>query len=328
MATRILKTVRSDGKGDYSTLNAAVVGQAQNLVTADSYLDIVINNDFSDTIGINITGYTTDETRYISISTNLAIRNTTAKWNSSKYILSYTTGTSWLGAIQINEEYVRIIGLQISIPYQASVNKVGINIKSVSVANKIYVEECMIKGTNMPVYNCQCIRAEDTDTNLYVKNTYVFDAGPASSSGGVVSFGNAYVSNCGIYNSTYGYAQITAGKTFTGKNCFVSSVTPGNGFVQLAGTLSLNYCSSSDATTDDFGGDGNIVNQTFTFNDISNFDFKLSDTDTGARLKGADLSNDTSYPITTDITGKTRNGKWDIGPYQNVSAKYVMMLKN
>jgi len=327
MATRILKTVRSDGKGDYSTLNAAVVGQAQNLVTADSYLDIIIGSNFDDTTGVNVTGYTTGATQYISVSTDTTVRNITAKWNSSKYILSYTATADWQGAILINEDYVKIIGLQIFITFQ-TYSKVGINIKSVVSSNFLYIEDCMIKGHATVTRRVQGIRQEDTDSIMYCKNIYCFDMGLADASVGITLLGTGFLYNCGVYNSTYGFLQNTAGKILTGKNCFASSVTSGKGFSKIAGTISLNYCSSSDATADDSGGDGNIVNQTFTFNDISNFDFKLSDTDTGARLKGADLSNDTSYPITTDITGKTRNGKWDIGPYQNVSAKYVMMLKN
>jgi hypothetical protein len=73
----------------------------------------------------------------------------------------------------------------------------------------------------------------------------------------------------------------------------------------------LSRCASSDGTADDWdpwveGTEGNRVNQTFTFVDEANDDFRLADTDTGAQGWG-------TPGFGSDIEGQARIEPHDIG---------------
>ncbi|KKK55533.1 hypothetical protein LCGC14_3073600, partial [marine sediment metagenome] len=91
--------------------------------------------------------------------------------------------------------------------------------------------------------------------------------------------------------------------------------------LESAGTLTLDYCASNDATADDFLGANNQVNQTYTFiNDAGN-NLHLASNDVGAKDLGVDTSGEGApLNFTTDIDAETRSGTWDIGADEYIAA--------
>tara|TARA_R110000744_G_scaffold279551_4_gene391762 strand:+ start:272 stop:1690 length:1419 start_codon:yes stop_codon:yes gene_type:complete len=68
MATEILVRVYIDGTGDYTSLRAAVIAEATNLVTADSYMVFELKGDLRNTDAfVDFNSYTTDATRNVII---------------------------------------------------------------------------------------------------------------------------------------------------------------------------------------------------------------------------------------------------------------------
>lgn len=68
MATEILVRVYTDGTGDYTSLRAAVIAEATNLVTADSYMVFELKGDLRNTDAfVDFNPYTTDATRNVII---------------------------------------------------------------------------------------------------------------------------------------------------------------------------------------------------------------------------------------------------------------------
>ena len=68
MATEILVRVYLDGTGDYTNLRAAVIAEAIDLVTADSYMVFELKGDLRNTDAfVDFAAYTTDATRNVII---------------------------------------------------------------------------------------------------------------------------------------------------------------------------------------------------------------------------------------------------------------------
>ena len=96
-----------------------------------------------------------------------------------------------------------------------------------------------------------------------------------------------------------------------------------DGDYSLLGTsITANNNISSDATADDYGGSGNLIDQTDTdiLTDPSNDDFRLKSTSAAI---GAGV---TIASVTTDILGTSRpkGGSYDIGPYEYTVAGPLM----
>src|SRR3990167_4525241 len=86
--TQLKKTVMPSG-GDYTSLEACMNANEQNLVTADQYFDVEIDGTWSsaDTTAVTIENYTTDATHYINIYTTSAARHT-GKASGNRYMLA------------------------------------------------------------------------------------------------------------------------------------------------------------------------------------------------------------------------------------------------
>lgn len=116
MADLIHVTVAPSG-GDYTSLNAALVGNQQNLVSNDKYLEIEITGDWSGGPDSPATydSYTTDvETgHYVHIYTSGAARHAGA-WDDTKYIIEVTTANG--RAINALRSDYFVDGVQVEFP--------------------------------------------------------------------------------------------------------------------------------------------------------------------------------------------------------------------
>ena len=90
--------------------------------------------------------------------------------------------------------------------------------------------------------------------------------------------------------------------------------------LNVGGVFEIDYCASSDGTATIQGGTGNQINQTFTFTDAVNDNFKLTAGSTGGTGDGTDLSLDPNYAITDDIIEITYITPFDMGAFNVVAA--------
>jgi len=301
MATQLKKVVAPSG-GDYTSLEACVNANEQDLVTADKYFDVEISGDWSggaDTTAVTLHNYTTDATRYINIYTTGDARGN-GVWDTDKYILSQSTSA---GCITTIANYVTFDGLQvIHTEGTPAGNDSAILQQTVSTGKQQIVKNCILRGGRYP------LRLDNT-CDYFVFNSLLY----GGSAGGVVTVNGT--PNCTIYSSTiisagnsvYAYA----GTTIIAKNCYASGGTAA--YAVNVGSITKTTCASADAT-----GSAGLQNIAFDTNNFINVtpgseDLHLS---LGSALigVGTDTSGDSApMDFTDDIDGDTRIGTWDIG---------------
>lgn len=265
---------------------------------------------FQDTTAVTINGWTTSATNYIRVYTPSGERHD-GKRNTSKYRLEVNSGTADTQVLSINEEYVRVEGLQTQMTLSGSptIYSIGINV-ILAGASDVRIENNIInlvKGANNTQY---LSGVEFTNTSasarLKLSNNIVYDwiAGTVESRGiqfdGGTNGSAIYAHNNTSQNCQIGFSNgVGAGVTFLAKNCGAASCTTG-----FSTNITQTTCSSTAPTFVNAGAD----------------DFHLQSSDTTWKDAGTDLSADANYPITLDIDGSTRTGTWDIGADEYVAA--------
>ena len=299
-ATQLLKTVKPSG-GDYTSLEACMHANEQNLVTADKYFDVEIDGSWSsaDTTAVVIHNYTTDATRYINIYTTTAARHK-GVWSTSYYILEPASGN----AISSTALYITINGLQA----RAS--------GSVTIINNT-------GGASLNISNC-IVRGNSSNANGYVIqnfgkiwNCIVYDISTTSGQYGVYN-GTA------VYSTTVISGWIVMRSVVTVKNCYAGGGSFGTDYW---GITNMTTSASSDATSGSVGLRSIAVSTTadathagFTNITGGSEDFHIK---VGSPLidVGTDTSGDAApLNFTDDIDGVTRTGTWDIGADEYVAA--------
>ena len=268
------------------------------------------NGPAKDTSALTIMGWTTTAAYYAELISGVAYRHT-GKYDDTKAGI-YSSSTN----IMVMEEFVRIRHLICETKSSTTSAQCGIFIVNIaSGGSAIYVENNIIKGHGNATYLQFGLYVGDSDATVYLSNNVIFNISAhhsASTGVFVSSCANAYIYNCTIDGNDCAYGYKVDGGTVALKNC-IGTNTFTKDFYKSAGTVVGTNCSSQDDTSDDYGGSGNKINQTFTFVDAAHGDYHLASTDTGAIDFGLDLSADGSYPISTDIDGITRSGTWSIG---------------
>lgn len=308
-------TVKPSG-GDYTTLSAAEAGEQGDMVSLDRRLDIECH-PVNDTTPVNVSGWTTDATRYIRI---YAAQNHLGVWTTGVYNL---TGSSSAAVLMISTNYVRLEGLQVDCAYTGASAAQNIDYNAITGAGVGYVERCLIRRSAAATGGTHFgFRLSDTDWTIYVSNCIAWWEGTNLTGSRGIGTANAGVLrtyNCTVVDFDSGLARSTSA-THVAKNCLLKPVTNAFTGVPSAGT---DYNASSLATGT--GGANDRTSQTFTFVNAGARDYHLASTDAGAKGFGADLSGDGSYPISVDVDNVTRTGTWDIGADQTATAVPVIM---
>lgn len=296
-ATQLKKTVMPSG-GDYTSLEACMNANEQNLVTADKYFDVEIDGTWSsaDTTAVTIHNYTTDATRYINIYTTAAARHA-GVYSTSKYYLYYNT---WVAAVLDNSvNYVSITGIQVN--YNAGNNeRYGLSSTGTNcILDKIILYQNTVESGSDP-YGIRLGGASSI-----VKNSIVL--GPWDV--GIRLEGGAIAYNCiAVGARTYGFQfAFLAGSTI---NCAALSNTSGdfNGDPQASPVS--DYNASSDTTAK---GTHTVKSLPYTTDTFTNVTSGSEDFHLAAGSDLIDVGTDLSGTFTDDIDGETRSGTWDIG---------------
>lgn len=298
MPTLRTVTVKS-AAGDYSSGNAALVGEVGDLVSLDRTLDIDCYA-FVDTTAVAVgAGWTTDATRYFTFA---AVDN----------------HHGFLGGVGGNSSYL----ISPSSPAAAVTSVVpyavyrGVSILSaqtgfdVSSGTSQRLERCIVKTIGSGWFGFAL-----TGPNVHAENCLAIEA--QSNAAGFHTFGSSVsLDNCSAYGYGLGFGSTGGGATTAARNC--AAVGCFTGFDSADVWTGSANCCSTDATSPT-SGSGHRTNQTVTLIDPSNGDYRLDTADAGAKGFGTDLSADANYPFSIDITGAARVAPWDIGAFNAVS---------
>lgn len=314
MATEVTVIVDPDGGAgyDYTSLAAAIAGEARDLVTADEQLTIKCRCTGGTADGAaTINGFTTDATRFIKIWTDPSesYRHTGTYPSGNKYRIE-TTGSG----IVVSDNYVRILGIAIGVTVASGGSGRGVRVDNYTVGTGIlHVGYCYIK--------CHSTASSNSSHGIYVadtsQTTYVYNSV-------FTGFYRAGRINTGIYG--YGPTLIIYNCTCFGNNVGVrrsvgvviaTNVICANSDDDFQGTITISNSASDD-------GDGtNAVNISpgateaddwaACFNDYANGDFSLK---SDSVCIGAGTDNPGSGLYSDDIIGTSRTSTWDIGAFE------------
>jgi hypothetical protein len=325
MATQLLKTVKPSG-GDYTSLEACMDANEQNLVTADKYFDVEIDGTWSsaDTSAVTIHNYTTDATRYINIYTTSAARHNGTWSNSTCYCLtSSTASVHALNFSGINNDTgkISITGLCFDISAQSGGSPSAYCIRSGSYKSSVTIAKNIFKLGS--AYALRGIDASNSRGSAW----YIYDNiafGGTGTYGALAEIGGGNNANLNFYNNTaynctYGL-RITSNNS---KQVLTNNLMMNCGTACFSGTAaSGSNNASSDATASNSPFTSGVINKTsYTDYFVSvtggSEDFHLKSTATDFIDAGADLS----ATFSDDIIGTFRpqGSAWDIGAFEYVA---------
>lgn len=306
-ATQVKKTVCPAGQGcDYTTLNDAVGYFKTNypdFTSSDIYGTIEISGDWSsgaDTTGVEVSGITTDATRFLEIYTvGQAVHS--GKWDTNAYRMEIAQPFGAALSVKISNLY--ITGIQVKN------TSYWLNESCTGYPRGIVKEND--STTNVNIKNCIVISNEDTIIkrdyagNLTVTNSIaISNCGTAISgfSSGITTIYNSVaicLASCNafeggsgtmnVYNS-YGYSL--SGLAYNNINILTSSASSDT--TGSEGLQEIAYSTSSGTY--------------FTNVTPGSEDFHITNTSSSLYQAGTDLS----ATFTDDIDGDTRT-TWDIG---------------
>ncbi|MBU4334928.1 MAG: hypothetical protein KKD07_10845, partial [Candidatus Omnitrophica bacterium] len=298
-----------------------------NLVTTDTILHLSCYYDTgADTTPVNVSGYTTGPNNYIKIytpnNTSTEANNSqrhNGKWDDGKYVFErQSTNATYLAALTISDDYVRIDGLQLAITYSHS-NSRCVSISSLTDGNNlITVSNNIIKGSTSTDSVSGTGFYFQTQTNVirfWNNLVYGFKDANNSSGIGVSVNGTSHSTNFIAYNNTSvgNYRGFHDGVYHGGvlkNNISYGNTVNYNGTFDEKCSYNLSGPSQIDAP-----GSNPINSAVVAFVDSSSYDYHLSSSDTRAKDVGLDLVSDSYLILSSDIDGETRpyNSIWDLG---------------
>jgi parallel beta-helix repeat protein len=313
-------TVRPSG-GDYTTLNAAIVGELianSDLVTMAGILYIKIEGDWSggaDSAAVDVSDFTDSSSYYVNIYTDSANRAKASGWDTNRYILAL----SGSHCLSIGDDYTRIDGLQVQLTASSSIYACIRTRAGIGASSDIRISACRCKGVISGTATGYGFFTNDAGSaNGYVKifNCIATDfTGGSGSSAGIYNkyADSTVIYNCTVYNCAIGIDHYQSSYPTTAKNNVVFKC--GDDFDAGTG-FTIDYNAS-----DDNDGDNNIaesgggVEWPNDFEGAGTGDFRLK---SGSNLVGA-TTDQSSGLFTDDIEGTTRGASWDVGAFEYVS---------
>ena len=311
MATTVTSSIGTSSR-DYSTLQAWEDACPANLVTADQIWRGEVYNDSEFTGELNISGVTTDATRYIELTTaagqsfmdDSGIRSLPLRYDQSKGV-GVSGSTSFTPAVESNVDYTRIGKLQIK-------------------SSGTHAKVMYFRAQNGVAENCICYGVTSLNNNLQiglnatVKNFVVYgESGTGvtfeSSNGQLLGSTIVKPGTAGSGSAINSFAHISGNVV---ANCALFNYTS---TVNDASRLSnFDYCVTDLASPGVSSETGSLFSKTFSsqFENVTSAaagDWRVK---TGADLLGAGLPS-YSGMLSADITGLTRANPSTIGAWES-----------
>lgn len=323
MATTVTVTVKGDGTGDYTSLNAAEAGEERDLVTLDEIAAFECY-PFTDNGWVTFTGYSTSASNYIHV---YAAELPGGGWDDTKYILRETLGSQ--SYVLAGGSNFRVTGLQIEHDASGSTDiarclswgSVGSGGDGESA--DIRFDKCILRrGPNQTSTDSgnHAIRTGQVHGKFALTNCVLYGSWAAD----IANFGASGTGQLVLYNNTVYGGQSAGIHTGTWNSSFKvyakNNVSVENGGTDLEFGSGTNTVDRATNLSND-GSEGSTVTTTadVAFVDAANGDFHIGSGST-AEDAGTDLSAVAVRPFTDDIDGETRSGTWDIGADEVVSS--------
>ena len=170
----------------------------------------------ADTTACVVNGFTTTQTNYLEIRTETSGRHA-GVWSDSVYRLSVTDAS----ALTINDDWVRVTGLQIKTTTTTGDGRNGISIASVGVSS-FRLSNNLIQCVRTGGTNVRGINIADATATVYIWNTIVYGSGGASVGIRQYNQSATYSYNNTIYGFTNGMEAPTTGSV-TVVNCLLAN---------------------------------------------------------------------------------------------------------
>lgn len=302
----VVKTIRQDGTGDYTTLSAWAAAKGGvaggNLVTNDRIAVARIEGAWThaDTTTVSLTGWTTDPAHYVRIYTAPEARHN-------------GTTNSGYRLVTSNQLYSTVANLRIEgLELKCTTNLPVLYCRPGAGAGlgDIRVSHCLIHGDG--VSTSYGIQFYDYSGATRIFNNILFDVATLGYTAGIqTGDGTNY-----LYNNTI--AGTIGGCGFRSSSSTSSRSYARNNIVRSASFCFYGvYASGSDhnscSGTATSGGPHDRTNAVFAFVNEAARDYHLAAGDAGARDRGMNLRYDPNLPIEDDIDGQPRYGAWDVG---------------
>lgn len=310
MPTTVTSSIGTSSR-DYSTLQAWEDACPANLVTSDQIWRGECYNDSQFTGTLNISGVTTDATRYIELTTatgqsfqdDAGVRSLPLRYDQSKGV-GVSTTTAFTAAIESSVDYTRISKLQIT--------------SSGTHANALYfraqngvAENCIIYGSTSLTNNVQL------GLSATLKNSVIYGV---AETGVTFESNNAQLLGCTLVKpGAAGTASALNAFTHTSGNIVANcAIFNYNTTVNVAGRFSnLDYCVTDLASPGVASETGSLFSKTFSsqFENVTSTGAADWRVKAGADLLGAGLPSYTGM-LAADITGLTRANPSTIGAWE------------
>ena len=335
----------------YTSLSYAEAGTENTLIDFDlrnfdtGNRDIAVNSEqwniacyahgtTADTAGTTIDGWTTAPQNYIKIYTPTLTSEVgtsqrhSGKWDEGKYRLEISMTYDYQMAIKVDDDGIRIDGLQFKITNNDYLATRAIGFWTISASGTGYVSNSIIKAV-FTTTNADSVLGITTTSSAngtyYIWNNIIYDldvSGQNVNTAGITNVGKMYAYNNTLYNNYKGIYR--TGGTIVAKNNLVQSCANGyDGNFDASSNYNISNL-ASDAPSPSYRSN---LATTVSFTDTINSDFHLASTDTAARNLGVDLSQDYNLPITNDIDGQGRISNfqypisnWDIGADESATS--------
>jgi len=304
-----------------SIAEAAAIDGGSNtgdLDTNNNLLHIICETGgTADTTAVVVDGYTTSATDYVHIYTSASHRHA-GVWDDAKYRLVLTSAVP---CVDVRDNYLRVTGLQCSV---GSTNSVAGGIFSSASGNAPFlVDSCLVRavvaatGTGIGYASATVAAHQHTYVNNIVYGfTGVGAFGIYTRANG--AGGRAVVYNNTVYNCTTGFRSRDANVVW--KNNLAIGCTDAYLETTAAEIATYNaYDEGTDPGTNGIDLSGSSDAAIFTDATVSNFTLVSGST---AADVGVSLASDSDgyYSFSTDITGATRSGTWDVGADEYIAA--------
>ena len=291
---------------DYTSLSAWESDRQGDLVAAGDG-ETALCFDFEDTIQLNIAGWTSDASNFITI---IADGDHGGVWNTSVYRLK-TSVLSFFGNNSGGFVYMQVIGIQVETTAAAS-SCIRLDANDPTerfiLFSKVITRSTNGSPTGSPGFYSQ------VGTSVIWENCLAFDTFHGFGNGDTDANSQIRWLNCGAHNNLgKGFDVQSNTPHKLAINCWAqSSVGPNfdnHGF-NAPGTR-------NNASEDGTAPGGAPKTGAIVFVDEPNDDFHIDPSDLVARISGLDLSQFPDHSFDDDIDGDSRVGLvWDIGPDQ------------
>lgn len=293
-------TVMQSG-GNYTSLNAALAANEQNLVANMTTINFVIDGSWTvdDTTNVSVTGYTSNSNYYVNIyTTSTARHNGIAKAVSGLNNYRLVGSGYNCGSFYFNVGYTVVKGLEV---YQGSVDMEASN--------------CTFAyGVVHDANGCDYFLVGGWASGLWYNCVFYGYTGDCSYWGCVMANSQSLFYNCTIVDNP-NFAAIYGWEN--GPSTFVNCYCGNNSGSDFGGSYVNSSSDYNVSSVSDAPGTHSATGKTA----YATYFVSITDATANLTLLGHTSSlwgvggNNLSYIFTDDITGKTRSF-WDVGAFE------------